>query len=64
MCCCALVCTPGVSAVSWAALTREELNEPEEGVRKKSMERFRDACVALGSAPSREGQEGLWCLLA
>lgn len=35
MCCCALVCTPGVSAVSWAALTPEELNEPEEGVRKK-----------------------------
>lgn len=38
MCCCAFVCKPAVSAVSWDAFTPEELGKPEEGVRKDDAE--------------------------
>lgn len=64
MCCCALISTPAVSAVSWDAFTPEELGEPEEGVRREDAEIQGCLCVALGSALSEEGEEELWCLLA
>ena len=54
MCCCTLVRTPGVSAVSWDAFTPEELGEPKEGVRKEDADIQGCLCNSgLGSVDGR-----------
>lgn len=57
MCCCTLVHMPGVSAVSWDALTPGELDEPEESVRKEYGEIWGCLCSSgLGSVWERAGR--------